>query len=50
MSRCSVKIDGGGKVEALAVNIDGVGGHSEVHKGDPVKVGWALEDCRALDA
>ena len=106
---CSVEIDGGGKVEALAVKIDGVGsrtllslrpervrinppegqvpnvfdgrveeliylgdhirarvkvcgqddfivkipnasGHSELHKGDPVKVGWALEDCRALDA
>ncbi len=106
---CSVEIDGGGKVEALAVKIDGVGGrtmlslrpervrinppagevpnvfdgrveeliylgdhirarvsvcgqddfivkvpnasgHSELHKGDQVKVGWALEDCRALDA
>ena len=106
---CSVEIDGGGKVEALAVKIDGVGGrtllslrpervrinptegqvpnvfdgsveeliylgdhirarvsvcghddfivkvpnasgYSALRKGDQVKVGWALEDCRALDA
>ncbi len=106
---CSVEVDGGGKVEALAVKIDGVGGrtllslrpervrinptagqvpnifdgrveeliylgdhirvrvsvcgqenfivkvpntsgHSALRKDDQVKVGWALEDCRALDA
>ena len=106
---CTVEVDGGGKVEALAVKIDGVGsrtllslrpermrinppeqqvanifdgrveelvflgdhirtrikvcghddfivkvpnasGHAALHKGDAVKVGWALEDCRALDA
>ena len=106
---CSVEVDGGGKVEALAVKIDGVGGrtllslrpervrinptagqvpnifdgrveeliylgdhirvrvsvcgqenfivkvpntsgHSALRMDDQVKVGWALEDCRALDA
>ncbi|MCR9255416.1 MAG: ABC transporter ATP-binding protein [Alphaproteobacteria bacterium] len=24
--------------------------HQTLHKGDNIKVGWALEDCRALDA
>jgi len=106
---CSVEVDGGGKVEALAVKIEGVGGrtllslrpervqinptegqvpnifdgrveeliylgdhirarvnvcghddfivkvpntsgHSALRKSDQVTVGWALEDCRALDA
>ncbi|MCH9019420.1 MAG: ABC transporter ATP-binding protein [Proteobacteria bacterium] len=105
---CSVEVDGGGKVEARAVNIEGVGsrtmlslrpervqinppdgqfpnvfegrveeliylgdhirtrvsvcgdddfivkvpnasGHAALRKGDDVKVGWAIEDCRALD-
>ncbi len=109
--RCSVEVDGGGKVEAVAVNIGGVGsrtmlslrpervmidppggscpnvfagrveeliylgdhirvrarvracgnddfivkvpnasGHAAPHRGDAIKVGWTVEDCRALDA
>ena len=106
---CSVEVDGGGKVEARAVKIAGVGsrtmlslrpervqinppdrlfpnvfegrveeliylgdhirtrvsvcgqddfivkvpnasGHAALRRGDDVKVGWAIEDCRALDA
>ena len=106
---CTVEVDGGDMVKALAVNIEGTGGrttlslrpervavnppegscpnvfegrveeliylgdhirtranvcghddfivkipnssdHASLHEGDAVKVGWTLEDCRALDA
>ena len=32
------------------VKVPNTSGHAALKKGDRVKVGWAMEDCRALDA
>jgi len=32
------------------VKVPNAGGHKSLRPGDPVKVGWNMEDCRALDA
>lgn len=36
--------------DAFIVKIPNAAGHPALHVGDTVQVGWATEDCRALDA
>jgi putative spermidine/putrescine transport system ATP-binding protein len=36
--------------DAFIVKIPNAQGHARIAAGETVKVGWALEDCRALDA
>jgi len=36
--------------EEFIIKVPNSYNHQVIHKGDRIKVGWALEDCRALDA
>ena len=36
--------------DEFVIKIPNAHGHARINKGDTVKVGWASEDCRALDA